>query len=153
MQNPDDDLSFLFGIILVAGLLISTIFYLLTLQKALQTVSRENRKMAPGLVWLLIIPFFRWVWNFFVANAIANSFDKEYKKYGLFQDKRPTYELGFSLAMLECCLIVPVFNVFALAAALVVWIIYWIKVNEHTNELLNVARNLKLKDRGKPTSI
>jgi len=45
-------------LIVLCGMIIPKIFYLLTLQNALKTISPQNRKMEPGKVWLLFIPLF-----------------------------------------------------------------------------------------------
>lgn len=120
------------------------VFYLLTLQKALKTVSPENRKFEPGLVWLLFIPLFNAIWMFFVADAIGTSFKKEFDQYGAFQNERPTYNLGLTLAILQCCSIIPLLGSIAALGALVIWIVYWIKVNEKTKELVSLKANSNL---------
>ncbi|HWB27088.1 MAG TPA: hypothetical protein VG738_16510 [Chitinophagaceae bacterium] len=124
--------------------LLPVIFYLITLQKALQTVSRENRKLEPGLVWLLLIPVFNAIWMFFVADGIGTGFQREFEKYGMATSEKPTYNLGLTLAILWCCCIIPVLNIFAGLGGFVIWIIYWIKVNEVKNELVNISNNMKL---------
>jgi hypothetical protein len=53
-------------------------FYLLTLHKALTRVSPGNRLMEPWMVWLSLIPFFRIVWNFFIATWIPGSLRNEF---------------------------------------------------------------------------
>jgi len=120
------------------------VFYLITLQKALKTVSPENRKMEPGLVWLLFIPLFSAIWMFFVADAVGTSFKKEFDKHGVFQHDKPTYNLGLTLAILQCCSIIPILGGIAALASLVIWIIYWVQVNQKTNELLSLARTHNL---------
>ncbi len=138
-----------FGTILLIALcigLIPLIFYLITLQRALQTVSPENRKMEPGLVWLLIIPFFSLIWNYFVVDAIGISFKKEYEKYGMMQSEKPTYSLGLTLAILQCCCIIPILGSLAALGALVVWIIYWVKVYQTKTELVNIQANYHIED-------
>ena len=58
------------------------IFYLVTLQKALSRVSRRNRLMQPGMVWLALIPLFNLVWNFFIATQIPDSLRNEFRARG-----------------------------------------------------------------------
>jgi len=116
------------------------IFYLISLQKVLEAVSPENRTMQPWQVWLLIIPVFSWVWMFFVAKAIAVSLRQEFNKYGVYEVEKPTYDLGLTLAILRCCIIVP----FAGLVTIVVWIMYWMHVNQKKQELKNVINNRKL---------
>jgi len=145
MNDYDLELLGLSAFLVAVGIfLIPYIFYLISLQKALQTVSPENRKMQPGLVWLLLIPVFNWVWMFFVAEAISTSFKREFNKYGVLEVERPTYDLGLTLAILQCCFIIPVLGGFAGLACFVIWIIYWVKVSQKKNELVNVINNRKL---------
>ena len=54
-------------LIVFAILLVPFIFYLLTLQKALSRCSPGCRAMNPGMVWLMLIPLFHIVWQFFVV--------------------------------------------------------------------------------------
>ena len=64
-------------IMLSIGCLVAAIFYLITLQQALARCSPQNRKMAPGLVWLEIIPVIGFVCQFFVAMALWKSLVSE----------------------------------------------------------------------------
>jgi hypothetical protein len=48
-----------FFFIIFAVLILPTVFFLLTQQRALSKCSPINRIMSPGLVWLQIIPFFQ----------------------------------------------------------------------------------------------
>jgi len=142
----DDNLELIgFAAIMVCigVLLIPYIFYLITLQKTLQAVSLENRKMKPRMVWLLLIPVFTWVWLFFVVRAISDSLKLEFNKYGVIDDEKPTYDVGFSLAISRCCLIIPILGGFAGLASFVMWIIYWVQINQKKNELINVINNRK----------
>lgn len=119
--------------------------YLLTLQRALQATSPENRRMNPGQVWLLFIPLFNLFWRFQVVSAIADSFEAEARKRGLpLPDPRPTYRTGMPYAVLYLLgtilgyipFISIIGNLCGLAG-LIVWIIYWIKVAEFKNNLNN----------------
>ena len=70
-------LSAAITLLMLLLLLLPTIFYLITLQKALEAISVQNRQMPPGQVWLSLIPLFNFVWMFFVVNKIAESFQLE----------------------------------------------------------------------------
>lgn len=123
---------------LVIGALITltiSIFYLITLQNALKTVSPENRKMRPGNVWLLLIPLFSTVWRFLVVDAIGDAFKKEYEKNGRMVASKPTYALGLTMAVLEVALLVKPFRSIVALPVLICWIIYWVKVGEHTGAI------------------
>jgi hypothetical protein len=117
-----------FGIVVVvmAILLVPTIFYLLTLQKALNRCSPECRAMNPGMVWLMLIPFFNLVWQFFVVLNMAKSLAAEFQKRGMAVDPNPGQTLG--LVMCITSLICgPVYLVF--------WILYWVKIAEYSGKI------------------
>jgi len=116
-------------------LLIPAIFYLITLQKALTVVSPQNRKMPPGQVWLMFIPLFNIVWYFIIVDAVAVSFEREYAARGVGSEPKPTYSIGLATAILNVCGIIPIIGVLAGLATLVCWIMHWVKVNEHKNNL------------------
>ena len=64
-------------ILLLLGFLILAVLFLLTQQRILRRIKRENRSMLPGLVWLQLIPFLGQLWQFFVVIRIASSIRKE----------------------------------------------------------------------------
>lgn len=108
--------------------LIPFIFYLLTLQKALNRCSPENRAMNPGMVWLTLIPLFGLVWQFFVVINVAKSLGAEFQKRGLSEESQPGKTLGLVMCILACCGIIPFLGVLCSLGALVCWIIYWVKI-------------------------
>jgi len=83
--NPFDDPAMV-GVILVGvcfGLLIwgliygSFIFVLVRAMKALQEVRPRNQAVAPGLVWLGLIPVFGSFWTLYVTSKTAESLADE----------------------------------------------------------------------------
>jgi len=108
--------------------LIPFIFYLLTLQKALNRCSPENRAMNPGMVWLTLIPLFGLVWQFFVVINVAKSLGAEFLKRGQAEEPQPGKTLGLVMCILSCCGIIPFLGVLCSLGALVCWIIYWVKI-------------------------
>jgi hypothetical protein len=108
--------------------LVPAIFYLLTLQKTLNRCSPENRAMAPGMVWLMLIPLFNIVWNFFVVINVAKSLGAEFQKRGITEEANPGQKLGMIMCILTVCGIIPILGILCSLGALVCWIIYWVKV-------------------------
>ena len=107
--------------------LVVTIFYLLTLQKALSRCAPENRAMSPGLVWLMLIPLFNLVWQFLVVINISKSLAAEFQKRGLaVEDPKPGYTLGIVMC---------VGNLICAPVGLICWIVYWIKISGYSNKL------------------
>ena len=116
------------ALIIFAICLIPLIFYILTLQKALNRCSPENRAMAPGLAWLLLIPLINMVWHFFVVLNMAKSLDAEFKKRGIAEEPQPGQKLGLIMCILVCCGIIPILGILCSLGGLVCWIMYWLKI-------------------------
>ena len=112
--------------ILMAILLVPKIFYLLTLQKALNRCSPECRAMNPGLVWLMLIPLFALVWHFFVVLNVAKSLGSEFQKRGIAEDPNP----GQTLGLVTC-----ITGLICGPAYLFCWIIYWVKIAGYSSKL------------------
>ena len=127
------------GLIGLAIILLPAIFYCLTLQKALSRCAPENRAMQPGMVWLLFIPLFNIVWQFFVVINVAKSLGAEFQKRGMAEDPQPGKTIGLVTCILVCCGIIPIINFFSGIAALICWIIYWVKIAGYSNKLAGPA--------------
>ena len=128
-------------------MIVPAVFYLLALQAALQRCLPQNRTMAPGLVWLQLIPLFVLVWQFFVVIALGKSLENEYRARGLRVTARPGQSLGIAMASVTCAL-----ALFALIpskgvglgwltgllglAAVVLWIVYWVRIHEYSARLV-----------------
>jgi hypothetical protein len=123
-------LEFMIVLITVAILLIPFIFYLITLQNTLKAISPENRKMEPGMVWLLFIPLFCIIWNFIVVNRIADSIQAELHKKGINATERPAYNVGIAMCIIFCTTWIPLLGSVAAIGGLICWIIYWVKISE-----------------------
>jgi hypothetical protein len=115
-------------LIVIAIMLVPLIFYCLTLQKALNRCSPENRAMNPGMVWLMFIPLFNIVWHFFIVVNMAKSLGAEFQKRGMAEEPNPGQKLGMILCILACCGVVPILGILASLAAFVCWILYWVKI-------------------------
>ena len=115
-------------VIFFAIMLVPAIFYLLTLQKALNRCSPENRAMAPGMVWLMLVPFVNIVWHFFVVINVAKSLGGEFQKRGIAEEPEPGKKIGLIMCILACCGIIPLLGVLCSIGALVCWILYWVKI-------------------------
>jgi hypothetical protein len=138
-------LSAILVLVMLALLLIPTILYLITLQKALEAVSAENRQMPPGQVWLSLIPLFNFVWMFFVVNKIADSFQLECYRLNIpTTELKSTKGIGSAKNILRICTFIPFLSVFANIGFIICWIIYWVKVNQIKNLSIANRDNLIL---------
>jgi len=114
-------------LICLSGFIISCLF-LYTLHKALKNCAEENRRMKPGLVWLSLIPFFSFVWNFFVVARVDQSLEAEYAARGLAAAFNSTRAWGLAYAILAISVVLPVVGPFLGVVLAVCWIVYWVKV-------------------------
>ncbi len=115
-------------VVLGLAMLVVGILYLLTLQKSLNRCSPESRAMAPGLVWLMLIPLFNLVWQFFVVLNIAKSLQAEFALRGIDAEPEPGKKIGLAMCILNACGLIPVVGAFLSLGGFVCWIIYWKKI-------------------------
>ena len=125
---------FVMLIVLVIAL-IPLIFYILTLQKALNKCAPENRAMQPGMTWLLLIPCFSVIWHFFVVLNMAKSLGAEFQKRGITEEPEPGKVLGLVTCGLLVGACIPFLNYLCGPAGLVCWIIYWVKIAGYSKKL------------------
>jgi|HubBroStandDraft_6_1064221.scaffolds.fasta_scaffold313625_3 hypothetical protein len=126
-------------ILLVFGVLslVPAIFYLLTLQRAIERCSVESRAMSPETVWLLLIPLFNLVWQFIVVNNISKSLRNEFAKRNLAAVSNDfDRALGLAMCILTIVSAIPIVGFATGMAACVCWIIYWVKIAGYARMLL-----------------
>lgn len=130
-----------FAVGLIAIWLLPMVFYLLSMQSALEAVRASNRRFAPGLVWLNLIPLFNLVWNFFVVNAVSGSLQREFAERGVRDVGDCGHGIGIAMSILAVLTLVPVLG-WSLASivTLVLWILYWVKIVELKNRLQGLQR-------------
>jgi len=109
-------------------LLIPLIFFLLTLQKALNRVAPERRTMNPPMVWLDLIPLFGVVWNFIMVNALSKSLGAELTARNIPHENDPGKVIGFVWAGLGAACLIPGLSFLLGIPVLIMWIIYWVKI-------------------------
>lgn len=131
--------AFIFAALII--LILPGIFFLLTLQKTLEAISNENRAMPPGNVWLMLIPLFNIVWQFIMVDKIAQSITAECAKLNIHQtDAKPTYNIGLAWNICNILSFIP----FVGLAALVTFILYWVKVADYKKLIIANKNNFML---------
>lgn len=119
--------------VFVVGLIIAVLICLF-LSSCLVRLPPEYRRVEPGMVWLLLIPCFPLVWNFFVYPKIAESFQSYFESTG----RTDVGDCARGLAMLYCILtvvslplglipIIGLINCVVGPATLVIWIIVLVR--------------------------
>jgi drug/metabolite transporter (DMT)-like permease len=128
-------LIFVVVFILVAAF--PLVFYLLTLQGLFREISIENRKMPPEQVWLSLIPIFGIIWQYVIVSRMTTSLRLEFDKRNIWTDeKKPGYNFGIAYCILFSASVIPIAGFLSAFGGLVCWVIYWVKLNEYKNLLL-----------------
>lgn len=131
--------------------LVPVAFYLLTLQRTLQIIIPENRRMPPWQVWLLLVPFFNLIWQFVVVNKMSHSIRRECERLNIqTNQEKPTFDLGNILSLLFIVGFMPKIGFFFALCGIVCWIIYWVQIAKYqrvfienkNNDLLDAEREL-----------
>ena len=96
-------------------------FIIFLAYRLLHAVPAEYRRQEPKMVWLLLIPLFWLIWNFFVWPKISES----YEAYFAAQHRADVGNANGSLALAFCiCSVIPGVAL----AAVVILIVYLIKM-------------------------
>jgi hypothetical protein len=122
---------------LAVGIAISIIIILIV-QSFYKRIPPEHRRMEPGMVWLLIIPCFNLVWNFFVFLKLSDSFKSYFDSQGIVDvgDCYRGLAMAYCIAAVLC--LVPCLNYIAGPASLVLLIIVLVKYNDLKNRIPEV---------------
>ena len=131
------DEEFVFVLIVVFGLLgIPGIFFIMSMQKALERCSPESRTMSPSQVWLGLIPLFNFVWQFIVVVRIASSLRNEFLRRQLpLAEAEPGQFLGITQCVLALLCWIPAISWIVAVPSLVCWIVYWVKISNYSRQL------------------
>ena len=121
------------GAIIFALYLLLRILYIYTLYRALQA-TEQYHSTAPGLAWLLLIPVFSLVWQFYIleklTQGIKGKFDANGRECG-----DAAYSIGLACCILGCVNFIPYLNFLALLPYIGVWIVYWVKIKDFNHEM------------------
>jgi hypothetical protein len=143
-------------LIVLAVALIIHVLFLLNLHRTLNAVSERNRELAPGLVWLSLIPLFNIIWNPIMVPKISNSLRREYEDRGWPTDGEGfartsgliwawggVVNIAFSVAqnVAQAADAGPMAMVFGLIGCplgltiFVCWIMFWVQTYQYRNRL------------------
>jgi len=125
----------LFALLVLLFMLSVWIAYLFFISRVLEKCT-AGRTMQPGKVWFGLIPFFPLVWNFFIVQAVTRSLHNEFRARQIPLDNpEPGGALGLAMSVLAVSALVPLINLLAGPAYLIVWILYWVKIAGYSRQL------------------
>jgi hypothetical protein len=105
------------------------ILYILTLFNTLRKCSVPSRTMRPGMVWLMLIPLFNMIWQFFVVQGLAQSVGHEFQARRIQNaEPRPGMPVGMAMCVCTVCALFPLF---------LLVILFWADSGAATGELPN----------------
>ena len=131
------------------ALLIAVIFFLAAQQNTIEAIQPKNRVINPGLVWLQLIPLFNFVWCFIVTNRLSKSIEREFSfppsfsfeenetGSNLKKIEEPTNQVGMAMCVFFCLSFLPYLGQFMEIAALICWIIYWVRITNCRKKIEN----------------
>jgi hypothetical protein len=144
----EDELQPGFQFLFLFLFLVPAIFFMISQQNTLKTISPGNRLMRPGEVWFQLIPLFGLVWQFFVVTRIADSIQNEYRtmqeisflgtgnsELVITPSTRPTFKAGIAYCILLSASVIPLLGSFFALAGIILWIIYWVELVRQKNIL------------------
>ena len=120
------------GGILLVGLAIQA-FVCWLVSGSLKRIPEQYCEQTPGMVWLLMIPCFPLIWNFFVYPRVAASFQNYFNDHPD-QAQMDVGDCGAQLSQYYCiatvCGLIPLVGGLASMAALVLLILTLVKFSE-----------------------
>ena len=114
-------------------------FYANSVRKTLLLIAPENRLMKPEMAWILVVPLVNIYWNFVVAGRLADSLTNEFYDRQIAEEENPGAAMGKRYAWLFLLSNVPLPPFILVSIALVsfvYFIVYWVKVNNFRNILV-----------------
>ncbi len=103
-NGPPEAVLAMFGLIIAIFLAVMAIFIGIgvlicwILYGCFKRVPPQFRQQEPGLTWLLLIPFFGIVWNFFVFLPLARS----YQSYFYSRGRTDLQDCGYNISLAYC---------------------------------------------------
>lgn len=120
----------LVGVAIIVGVtvLIYYIFY-----SSLAAIPEQYRAMEPWQIFLLLIPCFNVVWIFFIVTKIPESFRNYFHAIGDYNRGDCGATIGLWYAIMLICASIPYLGLLFAIPALVLMIIFLVKLNELKN--------------------
>ena len=118
------------AIFIGVGVLICWILY-----DCLKRVPPQFRQQEPGLAWLLLIPFFGVVWNFFVFLPLARSYQSYFYSRGRTDLRDCGYNISLAYCICAAISIIPYLGLLAWIPSLVLLIISLSKVHALSRQI------------------
>lgn len=141
-MNSSESIGIWAGVLTLALLvfvLVIVVFYLLSLARALKLAGPQNRKMAPGLVWLNLIPIFNLGWMIYTVLKVSEAIASRHAENGTPDPSEGAKTIGLLYTVFALLSFIPLFGALLGLASIVLWIIYWVKVADYNRVMLQMG--------------
>lgn len=131
--------TWLWIILLISYTLVS-VFWCISLQKALELSDPRLRKMQPANVWLSMIPVFGFAWQFIAVMAVAKTLRDEFTRRGvLTREPLPGQNSGITASVLFCLVIAPSFGLLLAVISNIPRLIHRAKIEAYVRQLQEIV--------------
>lgn len=120
--------------VMLAGVVIAQIVACWLASKSLAALPQQFREIEPALVWLLMIPCFAMIWNYFVFPKIAFGYQRFFRSLGRERPDDCGALLSFWYCLSVCCWVLPLVMYVAFPASYVLLIILLVKISRLRRE-------------------
>ena len=128
-------------LILVIGTFVLVAYFYKNIIDVMTLVRPTNRLTEVGNIALTFIPFFNLVYGFIVYPKICDSIKNEFNELGIEEKGDFGKALAITFQILLLTFIIPFLNILSIIAALIVGIVFWVKINEFKNKLREHNKN------------
>jgi hypothetical protein len=105
--------------------------------RACDVIPHEYRQTSPGQAFLMLIPLFNLIWIFLYTKRLSNSFAYMFASRGANMGDCGE-QLGMWWGICAVCCFIPCLNIFFGIGALVVMIMYLVKISECRSRALSL---------------
>lgn len=139
-----EEKGLILSIVLIGVVFLITLFYCWILFQILQRVPKENQQFPSWFVWLFVIPWLGFVFQWLMLPyGIPNALKKTYANN---QDAVNAAETLFKIGLGQVILTtlgiltpINVLNQILAIAGIVLWILYWVKIVKFRNTYMTMA--------------
>ena len=114
------------AILFAIGIQVLILYLLYDAQRA---IPPQHRRIEPGHVWLLLIPLFNLVWNFFVFLRIPESYQSYFYSRGRYDVGDGGKSLGLWLSICIACSAIPCIGIIPAFIGLILLIVFLVKIS------------------------
>ena len=123
-------------LLIISVFAIPYIFFILTLRKAVLRCEVESREISPGSIWLLLLPLFNLIWQFYVVTKLSMTLGKELNRKGIESPANPAQSIGIAMCIFQVLTLIPIVGAISGIVGFVLWIVYWVKIANFSSQLV-----------------